>query len=353
MLKILDESPIESNGTIIGFERNPSIFALADLKYENPVYAGFFRMDELLGFGLAGLYRAYVNGEPETVCHGTQFHVKAEGRQKGFYYRASRLLFGELARDARIGYFLVMIGNRHGESLISRRHERYPDVPYTRVVNTAEARNIVVLFRKKETAEYRVRHATDTDIEEIVELLQRDFSERLFAPYITREEFVKNLGRRPDFGISNYYVVEIEGRIAGVCAAWDCSSFKQLRVKRYGGRMKLVKKLLDIMALLNIVPRLPDENQVFKEVYITEFAVRDRNPLIMRALLTRIYNEYRIRKYNLIVFGSCKNDPLLQAVKGFMHVPVQSSIVLCSRDRTLLEDGAIDTSLPYIDFALL
>ena len=353
MLRILNASPIESDGTLIGFERNPNVFALADLKYDNPVYTGFFRKNELMGFGLMGCYQAYVNGRPEPVCHATHFHITPEGRQRGFYYRASRSLFHESLRDARIGYALMMVGNRQAESLVARRHERYPDVPHSKIIARCEAKNILVSWKRREHGRYRIRHASDADIDAVVDLLHRDFATRLFAPCITREEFERNLKRRPDFGIGNYYVAEAADRIVGVCAAWDCSSFKQLRVLRYGRHLKSAKRLFDILSRLRIAPRLPDEHQVFKEAYITDYAVENRDPAIMRALLTRVYNEYRRRHYNLLVFGSCLADPLLKAAHGFLHVSVQSHIVMGSPDRAVMEDGVIDTALPYVDFALL
>ncbi len=353
MLEILNESPMDAGGTLISFERNPDIFALPDLKYDDPVYTGFFRNNELMGFMLVGFYKAYVNGKPETVCHTSHFHVKKEGRQKGFYYRASRLMFSESVRDARIGYSLMMAGNTSVESFIGRRHERYPDIPFSRVIHQGDARNIVVTLKKREPAGFTVRSATEADVDAIVDLLQKEFTGRLFAPYVDREVFVKNLSRRPDFGIGNYYVAEVHKRIVGVCAAWDCSSLKQLRILRYGGRMRWVKRLFDLLSLFHIAPRLPQEGGMFREMYVTDCAVEQRDPAIMRALLVRVYNDCKDRDYHMVVFGSCSGDPILNAVRGFVNVSLKSNLVLGSKDSSLLENGAIDTSLPYIDCALL
>jgi hypothetical protein len=353
MLKILQESPLDVQGMLISFERNPDIFALADLKYDDPVYTGFFRKEELMGFMLMGYYKAYVNGKPETVCHASHIHIKKEGRQRGFYYRGSRQMFTDTIRDARIGYSLMMVGNADAESLIGRRHERYPDLPYSRVIHHGEARNIVVLFGKKESKAFNVRRATEADIGTIVQLLQREVTDRLFASYVDEKVFRKNLARRPNFGIDNYYVAENNDRILGVCAAWDCSPFKQLRILRYTGRIKWVKRFINLLSILNITPGFPDEGEIFREMYITDYAVENRDPVIMRALLARIYNDCKVRKYNMVVFGSCEGDPLLTAADAFVNIPIKTSVVLGTKNAALLEKDVIDARLPFIDFALV
>jgi hypothetical protein len=246
-----------------------------------------------------------------------------------------------------------MSGNTNAENLIGRRHKRYPDLPYSKVIHKGDARNIVIIFKKKESAAFTIRKAVDADIDNIVGLLQKEFTGRLFAPYIDRKAFEKNLERRPDFGIGNYYVAEAGNRIVGVCAAWDCSSFKQLRIVRYGGWMKWVKRFFDLLALLKIAPRLPNEGEFFREMYLTDYAVENRDPAIMKALLARIYNECKTRKYSMLIFGSCLGDPLLTAANGFVNISMKSNLVLGSLDPKLLEAGIIDSSLPYIDYALL
>lgn len=353
MLKILRESPIESKGTLICFDREPDIYSLAKLKYDKPVYKGFFRLNELLGIILPGYYKAFVNGKPETVVHLTNIFVKESGRYKGFYYRASKAFFKDIYMQSRIGYSIIMKGNSKAEALISRHHERYPDLPFNKIIDTLITKIIIILFKKRETTRYKVRTASMADIDTIISLLQKDFSKRLFAPFIDKKEFLDNLAKRPNFGIENYYVAEYKNNIVGVCAVWDCSSFKQIRVLHYGKQLRIIKFLLSFLIQIFGILRLPEEGNVMKEVYITDYAVENRNPLIMKALLNRVYNDCKKKKYNMIIFGSCERDPLLKAAKGFINVDVKSSIIMGCKSIELYNENEIDTSLPYIDMALL
>ena len=353
MLKILRDSPIESNRTLFCFDRDPDIFYMAELKYDRYVFTGFYRLDELVGFALIGYHLAYVNGKPEYIGNLANFFVNNKGRGRGFFYRASPVLFKNINRDIKIGYSVVMQGNQNAESHIARHHEKFPDIPHSKVINTLVVRTILILFKKKESNKYIIRKASPSDIPAIVSLLQKDFSKRLFAPYIDEKTFQKNLEKRPCFGLGNYYLAEYKNKIVGVCAAWDCSSFKQIRILHYGFTMKILKLIISFLEFIFGVPALPAEGKAFKEVYITDYVTENKKPDIMKALLTRINNDYKKRKYGLIIFGSCANDPLLNSTKGFLSYSVRSSIIIGSNEPELLKPGAVDASLPYIDIALL
>jgi hypothetical protein len=73
----------------------------------------------------------------------------------------------------------------------------------------------------------------------------------------------------------------------------------------------------------------------------------------MEVLLTRVHNDCAQKKYNLLIVGSCGQDPLLRATKSFLGQTTVSAIVLFSTDPSLLAEGRIDTFLPYVDLAML
>lgn len=214
-------------------------------------------------------------------------------------------------------------------------------------------RNIVITFKRRAGGSFSVRHAEKDDIKSIAEFLQEDFKDRLFAPYLTEEIFRRNLEKRPGFDIGNYYVAEKDGRIAGVCAAWDTASFKQNRVLEYSLKFKVKKVFYTLLGLVFGFPPLPRTGESFRDVHIFEFAAENRDPEVMKSLLLAVYGEYRKKKYNTIIFGSSSDDPLLAAADPFMTETVVSHIIMgCTREE-LLEEGAIMTRYPYIDIALL
>lgn len=353
MLEILGENPIQTLGLSLYFDRKPDIFKMAEIKYNPAKYIGFFKENKLLGFGLIGFYKAYVNGQPTRAFHFTDLYVSESMRYKGFFYKASELFFKEAFNNSMWGYSIVLHGNKNAESHIARQHKNYPFIPPSKIIGTLDVRNIIITFRKKECETYSVRNATPDDSDVIVALLREEFSKRLFAPYIDKKIFLENLSKRPDFNIKNYYVAERNGEIVGICAAWDCFSFKQSKVLQYGWQFYYTKKLYSLLSWLFKFPPLPKKGEAFKDVYITDYAVKGRDPLILRALLIKVYNKYRKLNYNTVIFGSYDGDSLFNALKGFFNQPVKSHIVASSYDKSLLKSTTEECSKPYIDVALL
>ncbi|MGZ5468795.1 MAG: hypothetical protein ACXW2O_02635 [Candidatus Aminicenantales bacterium] len=353
MLRIMEDSPIETRGMTIGFERAPDIFAIPELFSERVACVGFLKGEELFGFAMMSFQERYVDGAPRSVMYYGNVHVKTEGRGHGFFYRVSDRIFR--CRDGRseIGYAIVMSGNRTAEKFIGRGKPGYPDFPASRVIGVLSARNILILGRTKESAEFSVRRATLDDVDAMVLLLQDEFRPRLFGPIIAKDTFLENAARRPGCGLSEHYVAERGGEIVGTCAAWDMERLRQTRIIHYGAKLKIAKKAHALFARLAGFPQMPGEGDRIKDVTITDCAVRDRKPEILEALLRRIYNELRERKFNMMTVGSCRQDPLLRAARGFIGYQVVSNIVLFAKDPSLLAEGRIDASLPYVDLAMV
>lgn len=353
MLEILRDSPVVSKDLTICFDKSPDIFMIPEFKSQHYKCAGFFKKEELKGFAMLLYYQAYINGTPETIGYFCNLHVKKDSRYRGFFFKASDYFFKDMYKESRLIYSIIMKGNKAAESHINRRTPRFEHLPHAKIISSLIVKNILITFRKKESKRYEVRQAKISDGDMIVSLLRDEFKNRLLAPVITKEIFLNKLETRPDFSISNYYVAEDRGEIVGVCAAWNITSCRQNRIIRYSNKLKLVRKLYALFAMIFGFPSLPREGEAFKDVVISEYAVENRKPEIMKALLKKVYNDFRNLNYNMIVFGSCYNDPLLRAVKGFYYKNIVSSIILASKDKSLIKENSVDTSMPFIDVSLL
>lgn len=353
MLEILRESPINSGGLSIVFDRQPDIFAPAELKYEPAVYAGLFEGDRLTGFGLLGLHPANVDGAVQTVMHLTDVYLRPEARRHGHLQRAVPFLFGPGGFGVELGYAIIMRGNKPAEAQVGGRFLGVPMAPLSRFVGELEVRNILLTTRRREDSGVPVRPARPEDIEQLVALLQAEHRDRLFGLMVDRASFVANLTRRPAFGLENYWVTEENGRITGMAAGWDTNSFKQNRVVRYTAQMKAVRALTNLFAPLGGWARLPAPGDILRDVFVTDWAVKDRSPRLLAALLDRLYAEYRSRGYNSLIIGSAAEDPALAATRAFSTVPVRSRIALLTTHPRRLEEGGLNTHLPFIDVALL
>jgi hypothetical protein len=354
MLGILKSAPITTDNIKMCFDRQPDIFRMAEIKYNPYSYLGFLHDDILEGFVMIGYHNGQVNGSSEPVFHFTDYYIKPEGRSKGFSYNISNYLFKETGNDARLGYGVIMEGNKEALGLLGRRHPKYPFVPWTRIINKLDVKTILLALPVKQDHNYTIRHACPDDIPSIISLLNGEYKNRLFGTIFSESTFEHVIADRPDFSIDNYYLA-LDGlkRIVGVCAAWDCSSFKQNRVISYGTTFLPARVGYWCLSKIFSLPPLPSEGQIFRDVTITDYAVRDRSPAVMEALLRAVYHDYRKLGYHTMIWGSSADDPILKAANVFFHQNIISNIVLLSLKPELIENNAVKNTIPFIDVACL
>lgn len=352
MISIVRNSPIESSGLKIVFDRQPDILFLPKLRTQHVECAGFFIRNCLRGFAILMHKEAQVNGKLQTVLYFGNLYVDPSARGKGFFYRLSDLFFCDWPAHIDFGFAVIMQGNLAAKSLLNRFHKRYPHMPHSKVIGQWKVNNILMTFNLKINKTYTVRHAQMGDLDGVVKLLQKEYSKRLFSPKVTKEKILNDLKKLPNFGIENYYIAKKGHETVGVCCAWDMTSVKKNRILSYGKKFKWVSILYKIFTPLFNFPRLPTEGESFRDITITDYAVHERNPEILKALLLKIYKEYRAKKYHMLIFGCSANDPLSAAAKPFFSQSVISDILIFSKSKEFV-DRFNTTEYPWIDMSLL
>lgn len=348
MLAILESSPINAGGLTLFFDKSPDLFAITHMKYEDSKHVGFFKGNELKGFASFGLSEAYINGKVENVFTLYNFYLLKEARGNRLPQKALKTFISNERNNAIFGTMVVMKGNRQAESFIGRKG--YSWIPPSKIIGDLIVKSIIFSFPMKNRTIYRVRNAKIEDIPEIVKLLQKEHSQRDFGK-VFREDNFENTLTKSGLAIEDYFVAtDKNGEIKGTCLAWDCSLFRRTKIMNYS--LKFFPTLYAYKILQKIFPMapFPGKGKSFRELTITDYAVEDRNPVIMRALLTEIYNRNYNRKFHFMNFASSGNDPLLNATNGFWHQNIISSIVFTCLDPNRFQ---IETHLPYVDIAFL
>lgn len=343
LLRLSRESPVEAGNYQIYFDRSPDIFAIPKLiSYEHRCL-GLFRNNELMGYAFASYQKRYINQQVTDVIYLGNMHVFQKGLGRDFLKllsdRLSRIL--PKNRDVKFIYAYIIEQNRPAMKLADRGYFS------SKVVGQISMVNILLLFPIKKSRKYTVRKARVTDIDKIVELLEKEHSQRFLAPEMNRETFMQNLVHRPQFGIENYYLALSGNEIIGVCSAWDMTDLKKNRILKYGIVMGFIKWVYNLVAFIFGASQLPKAGEKLRDITIAEYAVKDRDPEIMEALLRYIYNQYRQQGYHSIIFGSSVGDPLLKATEIFISKDVRSNVIL----GTLQQPDVIDTNPPGMIYA--
>jgi GNAT superfamily N-acetyltransferase len=354
ILKVLHSAPNVTENLTVCFDRQPDFFRLAEIRYHPYYYYGYFRNQDLKGFCGIGYHDAIVNSRRETVFHMRDYYVSPDARGIGFGLKVTEKFYKETYNKAVVGYVVIMTGNKASLGYVGHRNTSFPYIPYSRIINQLDVRNIMLIWPVRNSRDYIIRKAETKDIPEITDLLNNEHKDRLFGKLFDKSTFQKYLESCPGMTINDFYLaLDRKGKPCGVCAAWDCSSFKQTRVLKYGKRFRVLKVLYKGLSVVFNVPSLPAPNECFNDIIITDYAARNRDPGIMNALLRKIYNDYRKLGFHNIMWGSSADDPLLSASKGFFYQRIVSNIVLISTDQSMVERGAIRNNLPYIDLPCL
>ena len=352
MLEILRGSPIETDRLTICFDRQPDIFALARCKYDDFYYDGLYDGETLKGFGMAGYHRGLVNGEPAELFCARDLYILPESRGRGFVAKSTENHFREHLHRAPVGYGVIMHGNSASLRFVGRKPENNRYSPDSRIINQLMINTIMLAWPVPQNSKYAIRRAQMDDIPEIVRLLVAEHRDRLFGHIYTEASFPGYLMRNTGLSIGDYFLAfDRSGKCCGVCAAWDMHQMKQTRILRYGRAFFPSRIAWKAFTVLFNRPSLPKPGGHFREVTITDYAARDRDPEVMNALLRAVYREYRQLCYHFMIWGSSADDPLLTAASGFMRQAVLSNIILFSANDKWLEDGAVRNHLPYIDIS--
>lgn len=352
MLDILLDSPMESDGLSLCLDRSPDIFAVPLLFFKEFKAFGFFMDDRMVGFAMVCRKNLYVNGQSREIGYLANMYVRPEGRKRGWLYKASESLFREVLEEVGFGFATTVKGNRNTEPMIGRRIPKFPFIPHSVTTRDIEIKNILVTFRKRGQHTYAIRRATVSDIPAIARILDQEYKTRLFGPVCSVEEIQKTIAARPEFTVSDYYLAEKDNRLVGVCSAWDNSQIRKVRVMAYRKKYRVVKFIYGLVAPIFKFPSLPEPGEAFREISLNDFAVENRDPLILEAILFRIYADCRAKGYNMLQIASYEGDPLLKATRKFFSQPLISRVILGFSDPGFIEKEGIDCSRPYIDIAL-
>jgi len=353
ILNILSNSPIETRFLNIHFDKSPDIFQTTNLWSEDYTYYGIFVKDRLAGFGMHLKYLGYINTEIKPISYFGNFCIARRFRKQGLFVRLAEYMLNELHKDTEYSYCLILKGNKSAEKYFSNSKGLLPSMPDYKKIQAYETRNILIAKRRKENKNFIIRRGEWKDIDIIISLLKNEYNTRLLSPAINKETFLDKLTNNQGPKITDYFVIFDNERLIGVCAAWDLYTFKRTRILKYGRSFLLFRIFYQFIAKILNYPDLPKRGGNIKEVFITDVAIKDRDPEVFKNLLIKIYNEYREKKYNLMIFGSYQGDRLLDGLSTFLTKSLHSNIYLSAKNRHLLEDGSIDCTTPYINIALI
>lgn len=334
LIQMSNRAPVRTDHIKILFDRSPDIFTIPRFTSYKYRCLGLFNKEQFIGFAIACYQKRYINGEIADVIYLGNMHAIEKGAGSIFLEKLSERFMSAIPKQIPVDYWYayVMDTNRAAMRLanLGKLHSK--------AVGKITMSLIFLANSMKEDPKYSVREANPGDIDQIVSLLQEEYTKRFLAPEMNREVFQQNLEQRPDFNIQNYLVAEAGDEIIGTCAIWDMTAFKKNRMMEYSTGTNIIRKLINGITYISGKPPLPKTGEAFRDATITEYAVLNRDPKILESLLQYGYEKYRSQKYHYLIFGGSPGDPLQEALQSFITKDIRSNVIVGSGQKKKVED---------------
>ena len=313
---LLANNPME--GSIeLAFEREPDYFAASS------VQAPFHQVivardgDEIVGAGFRGVRPTFINGEACDVGYLADLRLDERHRGGSLVARGYRFL-RELHRDGRAKLYLTVIAEGNERALETIASNR-ADLPRYRPLGRIFSPAVRLRGWKKRKPVVEIKRGNPRDF-----VLQH-LAKKQFAP--------------AQLLVEDFYVAYDGDRIVGALAAWDQSAFKQTRVVRYRGAMRILRRLA----------RYPPPGETLRSFYISYVAVEDAD--VFRALLDRAVEDHRDDHY--FIAGAHENDPLLRVLHDLPLTPFWARAFCVHFEDGEEEFARLDDRVPYVELAML
>jgi len=207
--------------------------------------------------------------------------------------------------------------------------------------------------RRPPAGDLRVERGEPSRVAEIAECLSRNGRRRQFFPRYPAEEFLKPGQHLRDFKISDFHLAVKGDRVVGVAATWDQTAFKQTVLAGYGGMVKTIRPLYNLVARLGGLPRLPSPGSELRHCFVSFMAIDGDDSDVFRALLGSIQSHVAAQGYDYFLVGLHECDPLLPTAREYPHRDYVSRLYV-----VYWEDGAevcrsLDGRVPYLELAVL
>lgn len=324
------------------YKRDPNFFYGAEIQgFKNEVLVALNEKDEIVAVGGRTLKKVYVNGFLKTIGYLSDLRVGKNARHLHILANGYREM-GELMQmtPAYMHLTTIIEDNKQARAALTwkNKHKFIPNYFDVGRINTYF---VLPIFKKNFFKKFEIRNGSVGNIDEIVTFLNQEGAKKQFFPLYTKEYFMKLRG----FNLSDLYVAYSKGKVVGVSAKWKQSSFKQVVLKKYHGKMRWIKKILGHF--------LPDENEEIEHIYLAFNVVKNNDLTIFKALFAKIYNDLHKSTVKYFVIAFHEKDPLQKALKGYIKITYKSRLYIADYKTDEELKALIDDRIPYIEVATL
>lgn len=340
------------SGIEVSFEREPSYFeALAIQGDQHEV--GVIRdryTGSIIGSGTRITRRGFLNGQATDVGYLGDLRLDPKYRNGTLAARLYRSLQG---RDSWCDWYYTVIFEENTQALNTIATGR-AGLPTYRDCGRILCPGIELRGKLPQFSVHGMvlRRAKKDDFPEIVDCLNRNLIRRQFSTVHQVEHF-QNGKRWRGLNPEDFCIAERNGKMVGVIAGWDQSTFKQTRIVKYHGKWEWLAPLSRWLAPLRRAPGLPAPGECLPYFYACCIAVDDDEIDVFRALLRELYNAHVGKKWLYFMIGLHETDPFAPVLNEYTRIPFAGRLFAVTLSEHPEQPLALDGQIPSIEVSTL
>jgi len=336
----------------VSFEREPSYFealAIQGDQYEVGVIRDRYT-GSIIGSGTRVMRKGFLNGQTADTGYLGDLRIDPKYRNGTLAARIYRLL---QSREHWCDWYYTVIFEENTQALNTIATGR-AGLPIYRDCGRMLCPGVELRGKLPQLSVPGVilRQAKRDDLPGIVDCLNRNLTRRQFSTVHQVEHF-QNGKRWRGLDSEDFYIAEREGKIVGVIAAWDQSTFKQTRIVRYHGHWRWTAPLSRLLAPLRQAPGLPPPGDSLSYFYVCCVAVDEDDLDVFRVLLRELYNAHVGKKWLYFMIGLHERDPFASVLKEYARIPFVGRLFAVTLSEHSQQPPALDGRIPSIEVSTL
>lgn len=367
--RLLREHPMAGEIRVT-LEREPDLAIAAAVEGDSHATIVARRRDgSLCGMGSRSVAGAFVNGRPCRLGYLSQLRLDPRARRHAGLRRLlaggyQRLRAVGAAGEAPFDLTTVVADNRPARRLLEAGLpglptyvELEPFVTLVLPVPRAPAGWRDRVRRRPPAAPMPpagvvLARGTPACMGEVAACLERNRRRYQFARRFTAAQLLSPVSSRGLVPHDFHLAIGARGEVVGCLALWDQSSFKQVVVRGYGRRLRLLRPVLDLLAPLLGTPRLPAPGEPLPHAYLSHVAVDGDDPGVFAALLAAA-RRAAAGRFLYMVAGFAERHPFLAACGRRARRYRSVLYAVCCREEGTAAVAALDGRIPHLEVALL
>ena len=291
--EVLETGEFKGNIGLVYSKRPNAVLSVMKDGYDSQIAVARNKYNnKISGMGICTLNKFIVNGQIETIAYLSGFRILNGVRGNIIHVYK---MFEDYCHENNVKYTYTTIleDNKHALKMFSKKRKNLPD--YIKISDYT-----VNIFMKniKYKSNNTCIKAEEKDYEALKNFIQKEARNKLFFPYIDLEKGFFNLTRK-DF----YILKNKEGEILACGILWNQTNYKQLTVKHYSLKYKIISLFSQIFLKPLKYPVLPKINSYVNYSTLSFVLVKNNNSEYLNDFIKQIS---QFVKEDLFVYASVK-----------------------------------------------